>query len=74
MIIDRESSSADPPQQLRELKKEPILELKYCCGGGAVMLYMERACFGDSVRGRFSQKADKIEDELFCPRWPDGES
>ena len=43
MIIDRESSSADPPQQLRERKKELILELKDC-GGGAVMSYMERVC------------------------------
>jgi hypothetical protein len=41
MIIDRESSSADPPQQLRERKKELILEPKDW-GGGAVMSYMER--------------------------------
>jgi hypothetical protein len=43
MIIDRESSSADPPQQLRERKKELILEPKDC-GGGAVMSYMESVC------------------------------
>jgi len=41
MIIDRESSSADPPQQLRERKNELILEPKDC-GGGAIMSYMER--------------------------------
>jgi hypothetical protein len=41
MIIDRESLSADPPQQLRERKKELILEPKGW-GGGAVMSYMER--------------------------------
>lgn len=43
MIMDRESSFADPPQQLRERKNELILELKDC-GGGAVMSYMEREC------------------------------
>ena len=45
MIIDRESSSADPPQQLRERKKELILEPKDC-GGGAVMSYMESGLYG----------------------------
>ena len=61
MIIYRESSSADPPQQLRERKKELILELKDC-GGGAVMSYMEKECV--FVRGGFFWQADGNEGRL----------
>jgi hypothetical protein len=62
MTIDRASSSADPPQQLRERKNELILEPKDC-GGGAVMSYMDReSVLSDEefVRGSFFQQDRRI--------------
>jgi len=76
MTIARESSSADPPQQLRERKNELILEPKDC-GGGAVMSYMERVCMcwfeGLSPEASSSRQIE-MDDRWFCPPWPGGES
>jgi hypothetical protein len=75
MIIDRESSSADPPQQLRERKKELILELKDC-GGGAVMSYMgrESVCVCVLVAATSSNRRAEMEDDWVSPPWLDEKS
>ena len=73
MIIDRESSSADPPQQLRERKKELILELKDC-GGGAVMSYKERECVCVLNAATSSNTRAEMEDDWVGPPWLDEKS